>query len=106
MIKNDQKQKTAGFQLKVLKPIVSNAILVDIIPDKQKYYVGEKIILDLNYYLKNKAQKLDLKFSLLDKKTFYNLKNLPLQGNIPRQIFNFSPLDNIPFSIQRVKKKY
>ena len=102
--KNNQKKKTGGFNLKVIKPIVSNAMLVEIIPNKQKYYVGEKIILDLHWYLKNKVQNLKLNFSLLDKKIFYNLQNIPLPNNLSRQIFNFSPLDNIPFSLQKVKK--
>ena len=102
--KNNKKIKTDSFTLQVLKPKINNFMITEIIPNKKKYYQGEKINLSLNWYLKGPVNNYALTFDLLKKKKIYNIKNLPTPNNIQKQFFRFSPLDNIPFTISTISR--
>lgn len=102
--KNNQKQKTAGFTIRVLKPKINDSLITEIISNKKKYYQGEEILLELKWYLSNRIDNYNIAFDLLKKKEFYNLKNLPIPKNVQKKFFRFSPLDNIPFAVSQAQK--
>ena len=102
--KQNQKEQTSGFSVKVLEANLSNSMFTEIIVDKKKYYQNEKINLNLQWYLANQVKNFELTFPILKKKDFYHLKNIPIPQNNKKKYFRFSPLDNIPFQASKVQK--
>lgn len=97
--KKNQREQTKGFAILVLKPEESDAMFTEIVSTKKKYYQGEKIYLDLRWYLKKEVTNYKVQFPLLEKKDYYQLKNIPIPNNRRKQYFQFSPLDSIPFQV-------
>lgn len=94
---NNQRKQSKGFTVKVLKAKQNTEMFTEVNIPKQKYYRGEKIKLNLRWYLKDQIKNFKLEFPLLDKKDLYYLNNVPFPKNSKKRNFKFGPLQNIPF---------
>ena len=94
---NNQRKQTKSFVINVLEPDKTKYMLTEVIPNKKVYYKGEKVRLDLKWYIKKAIEDYKLFFPLLDERDFYHLKSNPPPPNYSRRNFQFGPLQNVPF---------